>query len=97
MKRTFLIIAVAIISMSFINCGNTSAKAEKDSSGQVAEVAPSIQILYFHGDRRCPTCIKVGEISLNLFNTKYANNAAVAYKEINTDKEENTYAYQKVL
>jgi len=95
MKKSLLIIALAIVSISFGNCGNSSPKVEKQTTTEVSESAPSIQILYFHGDRRCPTCIKVGEISLNLFKTKYANNAAVAYKEINTDKEENKAIAEK--
>ncbi len=95
MKKSLLIIALAIISISFGNCGNSTPKVEKQTATELTETTPSIQILYFHGDRRCPTCIKVGEISLNLFNAKYANNAAVAYKEINTDKEENKAIAEK--
>ena len=95
MKKSILIIALAIVSISFGNCGNSSPKVEKQTATEVVEAATSIQILYFHGDRRCPTCIKVGEISLNLFKAKYANNAAVAYKEINTDKEENKTIAEK--
>ena len=95
MKKSLLIIALAIVSISFGNCGNSSPKVEKQISSEVSEAAPSIQILYFHGDRRCPTCIKVGEISLNLFKSKYANNAAVAYKEVNTDKEGNKAIAEK--
>lgn len=95
MKKSLLIIALAIVSISFGNCGNSSAKVEKQASAELAETAPSIQILYFHGDRRCPTCIKVGEISLALFNAKYANNTVVAYKEVNTDKDENKAIAEK--
>lgn len=94
MKKV-IIIAFALVSMSFLNCGNTSANAEKEHANQVAEAAPSIQILYFHGDRRCPTCIKVGEISLNLFNSKYAKNQSISYKEVNTVKEENKAIAEK--
>ena len=95
MKKSILIIALAIVSICFGSCGNSSSKVEKQTVTEVAEAAPSIQILYFHGDRRCPTCIKVGEISLALFSVKYANNSVVAYKEVNTDKEENKTIAEK--
>lgn len=95
MKKSLLIIALAIVSVSFGNCRNPSPKVEKQIATEVVAGVPLIQILYFHGERRCPTCIKVGEISLNLFKAKYANNASIAYKEINTDNEENKAIAEK--
>jgi len=90
MKRVFLIIAMAIVSVSVGSCGNS-----KTNSGEKKSPDQTIQILYFHGDRRCPTCIKVGEVSLNLYNTKYATNTIIVYKEVNIDKEENKALAEK--
>jgi len=93
MKKYLLIVAIAIFSMSIASCSNGSTNGGNNKSPEVS--APTIQILYFHGDRRCPTCIKVGEISLTLFNSKFAKNSLVEYKEVNTDKDENTAIAEK--
>jgi len=96
MKRLIIILAIGLLAVNFGSCSNGSAKGdEKKSSVNSAIPASSIQILYFHGDRRCATCIKVGEVSLNLYNAKYATNTSVAYKEINTDKDENKAIAEK--
>lgn len=93
MKKYLLLIAIAIFSVNLGSCSSGNAKSGETKSPEVS--ASTIQILYFHGDRRCPTCIKVGEISLKLFNAKYANNSTVVYKEVNTDKEENKAIAEK--
>ncbi|MHC1703283.1 MAG: nitrophenyl compound nitroreductase subunit ArsF family protein [Tenuifilaceae bacterium] len=95
MKKSLLIIALAILSVSFGSCGNTTTQAEEKKSAEVTESVPAIQILYFHGDRRCPTCIKVGEVSLSLFDSKYGKNSFVVYKDVNIDKEENKAIAEK--
>jgi len=95
MKKIFVITAFALISISLGNCGNSNIKSEQKDSTEISETTPSIQILYFHGDRRCPTCIKVGEVSITLFNSKYASNSTVVYKDVNIDKEENKAIAEK--
>jgi len=95
MKKIFVITAFALISISLGNCGNSNIKSEQKDSTEISETTPSIQILYFHGDRRCPTCIKVGEVSITLFNSKYASNIKVVYKDVNIDKEENKAIAEK--
>lgn len=96
MKKYFAIVAFALLSVNFGSCSNGKVPSEEKKSSDVSTTAvKTIQILYFHGDRRCPTCIKVGEVSLNLFNTKYASNTLVVYKEVNIDKEENKAIAEK--
>lgn len=94
MKKVFLTLAVVIIALSTGSCGNNKTNGS-ESPKQIVSTEQTIQILYFHGDRRCPTCIKVGEVSLNLYNTKYASNTTVVYKEVNIDKEENKALAEK--
>jgi hypothetical protein len=96
MRKTLLTIALAIVAVSVGSCGNSKANGdEKKSPEQATASEKTVQILYFHGDRRCPTCIKVGEISLNLYNTRYASNSVIVYKEVNIDKEENKALAEK--
>lgn len=96
MKKVFLTLAVAIIALSIGSCGNSKTNEGEKNTPELATITEkTIQILYFHGERRCPTCIKVGEVSLNLYNTKYASNSTVVYKEVNIDKEENKAIAEK--
>eukprot|EP00825_Cyclidium_porcatum_P014737 TRINITY_DN18008_c0_g2_i1.p1 TRINITY_DN18008_c0_g2~~TRINITY_DN18008_c0_g2_i1.p1 ORF type:complete len:182 (+),score=9.02 TRINITY_DN18008_c0_g2_i1:172-717(+) len=96
MKKYFAIVAIALLSVNFGSCSNGNVKSDEKKSPEVSSgESKSIQILYFHGDRRCPTCIKVGEVSLNLFNTKYSSNAVVSYKDVNIDKDENKAIAEK--
>jgi hypothetical protein len=96
MKRFLVIVAIALVSIHFGSCSNGKPSGEEKKSSEISTTtAPTIQIFYFHGDRRCATCIKVGEVSLNLYKTKYASNTIVAYKEINIDKDENKAIAEK--
>lgn len=90
MKRFLIIAALALASINFGSCSNGRPSGDGKKSSEINNTTPpTIQILYFHGDRRCATCIKVGEVSLNLYKTKYGSNAVVVYKEVNIDKDEN--------
>lgn len=96
MKKYFAFAAIALLSIGLGGCNNGNATSNEKKSEEIKlSAVQSIQILYFHGDRRCPTCIKVGEVSLNLFNTKYASNDVVVYKDVNIDKEENKALAEK--
>lgn len=95
MKNVILFIAIAIVSINFGSCGNATTQAKENNPIEVIESVPTIHILYFHCERRCPTCIKVGEVSQNLYTTKFADNKNVSYKDINVDKEENKSLAEK--
>jgi hypothetical protein len=96
MKKHLFVLAFALFSINLGSCsnGNTASSEKKLKDNSTAPVS-TIQILYFHGDRRCATCIKVGEVSLSLFNTKYASNSFVIYKDVNIDKDENKAVAEK--
>lgn len=96
MKRFLIIVATVLVSMNFGSCSNGKPSGDGKKSSEINNTTPStIQILYFHGDRRCATCIKVGEVSLNLYKTKYGSNEVVVYKEVNIDKDENKSIAEK--
>jgi hypothetical protein len=96
MKKYFLIIAIALSSVNLSSCNGGNAKGGENKSSEVrAAPASTIQILYFHGDRRCPTCIKVGEVSQNLISAKYSSNTTVVFRDVNIDKEENKALAEK--
>ena len=96
MKKYFVFLTIALLSINLGSCSNSKANGDEKKSSEVSSViAQTIQILYFHGDRRCPTCIKVGEVSQNLIITKYAANSVVVFKDVNIDKDENKAIAEK--
>jgi hypothetical protein len=96
MKNYFTAIAIAICFLSIGGCSNSNPSDKgKQSTQQVAVSAETIQILYFHGDRRCPTCLGVGDLSEKLYQRKYKGNSLVSYSDINIDRDENQAVAKK--
>lgn len=53
---------------------------------------PKIQVLYFHGERRCKTCLKIEELSKETINNSYKeqlNSNFITYETVNFDEEKN--------
>ncbi len=48
-----------------------------------------VTVYYFHGDRKCITCKTVGEISKQLVDDRFKENAQVCFQDVNIDNEEN--------
>ena len=90
MKENIAIAVIALCLLGIGSCGNVkSPEKEKSTPSQITLTTAAIQILYFHGDRRCPTCLGIAEVSENLYKSKYACNTAVNYTDINIDREQN--------
>lgn len=88
----FSIFALAV--MLFSGCSNNAGKDEsagKDSVAINTDVA-KIQVIYFHGTRRCPSCIAIGDESSRLIQSdyrQYVDAGDVAFKDLNIDEEPN--------
>lgn len=76
MKRVFLISLLALICFA-----STYSKPEK----AVKSGKNVVEILYFHGKQRCPTCIAIGTYSKEVVNEDFAaqvKSGVVKFKEI---------------
>ena len=76
MKRVFLISLLALI--CFASAYSKPEKAVKSGKNVV-------EILYFHGKQRCPTCIAIGTYSKEVVNEDFAaqvKSGVVKFKEI---------------
>jgi len=90
MKKFIAVLAIAIALFGLGSCGNVNSPGKDKQQTQQTSLSPAaIHILYFHGDRHCPTCIGIAELSQNLYKSKYLGNSEVNYTDINIDKEEN--------
>ncbi len=83
MKRKLTAAAVLIIILS--SACAFAEEAERDSM---------VTVYYFHGDRRCQSCIKIEkytEEAVKNFFTERLESGDLAYRVINTDREENRH------
>ncbi len=86
MKRLFGLILVTFMLFGF--SANAQTKSTKDESS----IKTKIEVYYFHGDRKCKTCIEVGRISEEYLKKEYAKQmkAGIAFfKELNFEDKEN--------
>ncbi len=77
-------VALAFVAITAISCKANSKKNETKNEDNV-----KVQVLYFHGERRCPTCIAVCDVAKKTIEEKYAGNKDVLFKDINIDEKEN--------
>lgn len=83
MKRLLLISLMAILCFS--------ANAQTKGIVKKAVQKTSVEVLYFHGKQRCPTCIAIGNNSKDLIMKDFANQVKtgqVKFKEIDISTPE---------
>ena len=86
MKKIILAILALIISVGFFACDNSqNTKTSKTETQQTKTSV--VEVYYFHGARRCVTCMAVGEVSSRFVETKYGKNAKVKFIEVNIDED----------
>jgi hypothetical protein len=83
-----------IIPLFFCACGGDSGSSEnKNDSVNVVSDA-KVQIYYFHGERRCPSCIAIEDETRKLLDSAYSG-AGIAFSDINVDEEKNAALAEK--
>ena len=105
MKRIFTMVAIAAMAMAAASCGSSAEKsAEKSVEAEVSSVVASVEagidsvkvaVVYFHGDRRCKTCVAVENNARATVEKLSANGANVKFFEVNADKSESAPLVEK--
>lgn len=77
MKHLFLILALSLV-LGFAACssGNNARTADSDSSAAVEAPADGdnyVEVVYFHGLKRCPTCRAIEEETRQLVDSIFAD------------------------
>lgn len=93
MKRAYFILTV-FVAMVMLSCNNSSTDKTKNADSDSLSTKKAV-VYYFHGDRRCKTCVAVGEIAEISVNENFKGNPEVAFKEVNTDLKENAAIVEK--
>jgi thiol-disulfide isomerase/thioredoxin len=97
MKKTIVwAVSIFVLFLMISSCksGGTSTETTSDSSTVVTEKG-SVQVMYFHGERRCPTCVAVGEVAKESVAEYFAANAKVSFLDINIEEESNKTLAEK--
>lgn len=93
MKKIKNSLLVFLFAYSVIACNNTQSNNNQITDSTIDST--SVEVYYFHGTRRCPTCIAVGELAMELVKIEYENNPGVGFVEINIDEPENEEIAEK--
>lgn len=91
---------IMLSAMLMMSCSSKDGKSENAASDSLAitENVAKVQVIYFHGTRRCPSCIAIGDESLKMVNENYSAQAKenlIAFREINVDEEQNLKIAEK--
>jgi hypothetical protein len=90
MKYIIFLFSAAFL-MSGCAGGDTKTENKTDDTASVFSAA-AIQIYYFHGERRCPSCIAIGEQTEKVLLEEYSDlvkAGTIAFSDINVDEEKN--------
>lgn len=93
MKKTGNTLLMLLFVLNAIACNNP--QSNNNSSSDDSTKIENIEVYYFHGTRRCVTCIAVGEVSSELVKSNYEDNENVKFIEINIDEPGNEELVEK--
>jgi len=72
-KASFILSVIVAIAMLSCNNNNKESKATNNDSLSTKKAV----VYYFHGDRRCKTCIAVGDIAQKTVNENFKGNTDI--------------------
>lgn len=94
MRKIANILFFLIFTFSATACNTSQNNDNLDTNDKTSKVE-KVEIYYFHGTRRCATCIVIGEVSSELVKSKYGNNKSVKFIEVNIDEPGNEDLVEK--
>jgi len=94
MKKTGTSLLMLLL-FAFNAIAYNNAQSNNNSSPDDSTKIKNLEVYYFHGNRRCVTCIAVGDVSSELIKSKYGNNPKVKFIEINIDEPGNEELVEK--
>ena len=89
MKRLLIFSALWAVLLGLSSCGGSTENKTETTDKAAAYGETKVEVYYFHGDRRCPTCNAIEEVTKSFLDENYKGNTDVAFFVVNFDKEEN--------
>ncbi len=82
-KITLLIATVLILSLSLFSCGKKADNAETETA-TIGMSTDKIEVLYFHGKKRCITCNAIEKLSVEVVDSIGNQDISIHVIDINT-------------
>lgn len=93
--KLYYSIFVFLVAFSLVSCQPKEVDANLKNNTELSQEMSEISLIYFHGDRRCPTCIAVGEVAEKTYFDNFSDNEKIQFLEINIDLQENEAIAEK--
>jgi Na+-transporting NADH:ubiquinone oxidoreductase subunit NqrC len=91
MKRTALLLMLLAF---FVSCGHNQKNSLNDTV-TITDDSSVVNVYYFHGKKRCKTCVAVGDVAKETVNKYFAKNIDVRFIDINTGETGNDELIEK--
>lgn len=86
MRKLLLFAFTLFLALSCVNRNSSENNNGSESSQFTIDASENVvNVLYFHGTKRCKTCIAVGNIAKETLDSLSLNNDSIVFSEINTD------------
>lgn len=82
---------IVLLTMAALMCISGAAFAQQKKAVKKAAPKTTVEVMYFHGKQRCPTCIAIGDNSMDVVNkdfSKQVKAGSVKFKEIDISTPE---------
>lgn len=98
-KKTIVIIGVVIITILLaVFVAKPKNSAVNNSTDNTGASASKVQVFMFHATHRCPTCIRIGQLSKETIQERFKDqlkSGKIEFREINVDLHENKVLAEK--
>jgi thiol-disulfide isomerase/thioredoxin len=95
MKRIALFMSIAMLAFGMLSCGGSTEKKNSISENVDIEVTAKVMVYYFHGKKRCKTCITIQEVAAKTIMENFADNTDVKFLEIDFSEKANEELAEK--
>lgn len=95
------IIFILIVFATLASCKNentTESQTTTDDQSKIDLTKAKVIVYYFHGDRRCPSCIAIEDETLKIISSDYKSykeNGEIVFSNVNIDLPENAKLAEK--
>lgn len=87
MKYLKIIVLTLVVSTLMSGCGEQ--KRSEESSEEIVLGEAKVEVIYFHGNRRCPNCNAIEDAAKQVVFEDFNNNEDVKFFAINFEKSDN--------
>lgn len=88
-----IILAISLI-IGLVACGKHPAKNDREAEQQTrnAEKANGVEVVYFHGEKRCATCLAIEKCTKEVIETTFAKelkDSTLVFRMVDLSQKEN--------